>query len=211
MGCCVFTKRSQTKCTTELYISRESYRLIYFHSKQSRMEYLSSTSWSSPNNKNNVRPNDSYFKMIIKAIISSPTGRIALHEIYNYIRKNYPYFTKVNPTSWKNSIRHNLSIHECFIKVGKCKERKGHYRAIHPANIFDFSKGDFHRRKAKAKARDQVPVGTGPQNAALPKARPKEMLRRMPTLPSSTHHTGVYKGSSNDRSLKFNIINLLNQ
>ena len=99
------------------------------------------------------RPNDSYFVMIGKAIVSSPMGRLALHEIYNYIKKNYPYFKRVNPTGWRSGVRHNLSLHECFIKVGKCKERKGHYWGIHPANIQDFCRGDFHHRRAKAKAR----------------------------------------------------------
>ena len=184
------------------------------------MEYLSSTSWSSPN-KSNVRPNDSYFVMIGKAIISSPTGRMALHEIYNYIRKNYPYFKKVNPTGWKNSVRHNLSLHECFIKVGKCEECKGHYWAIHPANILDFSRGDFHRRKAKAKARLEQSLET--QKVILPKEmlwrsyQPYSILQWLPMmynyhypiLPSSTRPTGVCKGSTNDKSLKFNIINLI--
>ena len=181
------------------------------------MESLCSSSWSSPNNKSNVRPNDSYFVMIGKAIISSPTGRMALHEIYNYIRKNYPYFKKVNPTGWKNSIRHNLSLHECFIKVGKCKECKGHYWAIHPANILDFSRGDFHRRRAKAKARLEQSMEI--QKTTLPKEmlwnyQPCSVLQWLPMMhnplsPSSTRPTGACKGSTNDRSLKFNIINLI--
>lgn len=162
-----------------------------------------------------IRPNESYFVMIGKAIVSSPTRRMALHEIYNYIRKNYPYFKKVNPTGWKNSVRHNLSLHECFIKVGKCEECKGHYWAIHPANIQDFSRGDFHRRKAKAKARLEHVM------EAKKMALPKEMLWNYHTCSTlqwppvtdnnyqPTQPVGTCKGSTNDKSLKFNIINLI--
>ena len=179
---------------------------------------MCSPSWSSPNKKSDVRPNDSYFVMIGKAIISSPTGRMALHEIYSYIRKNYPYFKKVNPTGWKNSVRHNLSLHECFIKVGKCEECKGHYWAIHPANMLDFSRGDFHRRRAKAKARlEQSTEKTAQRKEMFWNYQPYSILQWLPMmynyhnplLPSLTHPTGVCKGSTNDRSLKFNIINLI--
>lgn len=180
------------------------------------MENLCSGSWSSADSKSNIRPNDSYFVMIGKAIVSSPSGRMALHEIYSYIRKNYPYFKVVNPTGWKNSVRHNLSLHECFIKVGKCEECKGHYWAIHPANFLDFCRGDFHRRRAKAKARLEQTMET--QMTALPKEvlwnyQPYPPLQWAPMmynlLPSSTHPVGVCKGSTNDKSLKFNIVNLI--
>lgn len=168
----------------------------------------------------NVRPNDSYFAMIGKAIISSPTGRMALHEIYNYIRKNYPYYKRVNPAGWKNSVRHNLSLNECFIKAGKCEECKGHYWAIHPANIQDFSRGDFNRRKAKAKAR--LEQATETQNAALsnriqlwahqhyyPSIQWPFPVSNYPPPLSNDPEEGS-KGPTNDKLLKFNISNLIN-
>ena len=161
----------------------------------------------------NIRPNDSYFVMIGKAIVSSPTGRLALNEIYNYIKKNYPYFKRVNPTGWKNSVRHNLSLHECFIKVGKCEECKGHYWGVHPANIQDFARGDFRRRKAKAKARQGQAIEV--QGAALPKAGMLWNYQRCSIIqwPSNflslSAHQETRNGSTDAKSLKFNISNLI--
>lgn len=180
------------------------------------MENLSREIWSRDDG-GEMRPKDSYFVMIGKAIVSSPRGRMALHEIYNYVRKKYPYFHKVNPTGWKNSIRHNLSLHECFIKVGKCEETKGHYWAIHPANIQDFSRGDFHRKKAKTKAKLEQTM-----EAALAKGLFLDYhhysTSQWPSttynyhyLPSSSSNypNGTCIGPTSDKSLKFNICNLI--
>ncbi|VDP97080.1 unnamed protein product [Trichobilharzia regenti] len=41
-----------------------------------------------------------------------------LSEIYQWIQLRYPYFRTRGP-GWRNSIRHNLSLNDCFIKVGK--------------------------------------------------------------------------------------------
>ena len=44
---------------------------------------------------------------------------------------------------WKNSVRHNLSLNECFIKLPKALGRpgKGHYWTIDPAQEFMFEEG----------------------------------------------------------------------
>ena len=48
---------------------------------------------------------------------------------------------------WRNSVRHNLSLNDCFIKAGRCEDGKGNYWAIHPANMQDFLRGDFRQRR----------------------------------------------------------------
>ncbi|KYO41182.1 forkhead box Q2 [Alligator mississippiensis] len=98
------------------------------------------------------KPNQSYIALISTAILSSPEKKLLLSDIYQWIMDNYPYF-KNKEKSWRNSVRHNLSLNECFIKAGRSDNGKGHFWAIHPANLEDFSKGDYHRRRARRRIR----------------------------------------------------------
>lgn len=49
---------------------------------------------------------------------------------------------------WKNSVRHNLSLNECFIKLPKGLGRpgKGHYWTVDPASELMFEESSFRRR-----------------------------------------------------------------
>nr|XP_046912398.1 hepatocyte nuclear factor 3-beta-like [Dermatophagoides farinae] len=86
------------------------------------------------------------------AILSMPDEKMVLADIYQYILDNYSYFRNRGP-GWRNSIRHNLSLNDCFVKSTRSANGKGHFWAIHPANLEDFKKGDFRRRKAQRKVR----------------------------------------------------------
>nr|XP_016849688.1 PREDICTED: forkhead box protein D2-like [Anolis carolinensis] len=96
------------------------------------------------------KPPLSYVALIAKAILASPSKKLGLAAIYRYIEENFPYYRKQSQ-SWRNSIRHNLSLNDCFVKVGRCEDGKGNYWSIHPTNINDFVLGDFrqHRRSHK--------------------------------------------------------------
>ena len=98
------------------------------------------------------KPTLSYIALISMAILSSPAQRMLLSEIYSWIAKNYPYY-KQKDRSWRNSIRHNLSLNECFVKAGRSENGKGNYWTIHPANTIDFGQGDFRRRRARRRVR----------------------------------------------------------
>ncbi|EAL41298.3 AGAP000069-PA [Anopheles gambiae str. PEST] len=98
------------------------------------------------------KPQYSYIGLIAIAILSSPEKKLVLSDIYQHILDNYSYFRSRGP-GWRNSIRHNLSLNDCFIKAGRSAHGKGHYWAVHPANVEDFLKGDFRRRKAQRKVR----------------------------------------------------------
>ncbi|KAF6208080.1 hypothetical protein GE061_016530 [Apolygus lucorum] len=101
------------------------------------------------------KPQHSYIGLIAMAILSSPEYKLVLSDIYQYILDHYPYFRTRGP-GWRNSIRHNLSLNDCFVKAGRSANGKGHYWAIHPANVEDFKKGDFRRRKAQRKVRKHM-------------------------------------------------------
>lgn len=93
-----------------------------------------------------IKPSMSYIALIAKAILESQHKRLSLGSIYMWIEKNYPYYLNKGQ-GWRNSVRHNLSLNDCFIKAGRCEDGKGNYWAIHPANIQDFMRGDFRQRR----------------------------------------------------------------
>ncbi|KAL7648040.1 UNVERIFIED_CONTAM: hypothetical protein RMT77_001657 [Armadillidium vulgare] len=101
------------------------------------------------------KPQHSYIGLIAMAILSSPEKKLVLSDIYAYILENYAYFRSRGP-GWRNSIRHNLSLNDCFVKAGRSANGKGHYWAIHPANIDDFARGDFRRRRAQRRVRKHL-------------------------------------------------------
>ena len=65
------------------------------------------------------RPKMPYRRLIIQALISSPTRSLSLRDIYTWIESTYPYFLYDQRKSWKNAVRHNLSIQRAFKKIPK--------------------------------------------------------------------------------------------
>ncbi|XP_058393498.1 LOW QUALITY PROTEIN: forkhead box protein O6-like [Diceros bicornis minor] len=65
--------------------------------------------------------NLSYADLITKAIESAPDKRLTLSQIYDWMVRYMPYFKDKGDSNssagWKNSIRHNLSLHTRFIRV----------------------------------------------------------------------------------------------
>ena len=92
------------------------------------------------------KPPYSYIALIMMAIQAQPPKRATLNEIYQFLQERFPFF-RGSYTGWKNSVRHNLSLNECFIKLPKGLGRpgKGHYWTIDPAAEFMFEEGSFRR------------------------------------------------------------------
>nr|XP_040039303.1 forkhead box Q2 [Gasterosteus aculeatus aculeatus] len=98
------------------------------------------------------KPNQSYIALISKAILASKQKKLLLCDIYQWIMDQYPYF-KSKDKNWRNSVRHNLSLNDCFVKAGRSDNGKGHFWAIHPTNYRDFSNGDYQCRRARRRVR----------------------------------------------------------
>nr|XP_003221447.1 PREDICTED: forkhead box protein M1 isoform X1 [Anolis carolinensis]XP_008109536.1 PREDICTED: forkhead box protein M1 isoform X1 [Anolis carolinensis]XP_008109537.1 PREDICTED: forkhead box protein M1 isoform X1 [Anolis carolinensis] len=77
------------------------------------------------------RPPYSYMAMIQFAINSTEKNRMMLKDIYTWIENHFPYFKHVAKPGWKNSIRHNLSLHDMFVRETSANGKISFW-TIHP-------------------------------------------------------------------------------
>ncbi|XP_051968091.1 forkhead box protein I2-like [Xyrauchen texanus] len=99
-----------------------------------------------------VRPPYSYSALIAMAIQNVQDKKLTLSQIYQYVADNFPFYKK-SKAGWQNSIRHNLSLNDCFKKVARDEDDpgKGNYWTLDPNCEKMFDNGNF-RRKRKRRA-----------------------------------------------------------
>lgn len=96
------------------------------------------------------KPPYSYISLTAMAIWSSPERMLTLSEIYRFITDRFPYY-RYNTQRWQNSLRHNLSFNDCFVKVPRNPDRpgKGAYWTLHPQAFDMFENGSLLRRRKR--------------------------------------------------------------
>jgi len=121
----------------------------------------------------------SYADLITMALERAPSKQMTLAEIYDWIVANIPFFKDKgdhnSSIGWKNSIRHNLSLHDKFSRVTPTNTTKniGAYWTLIPEND-----------ETKTKVRSEMESMSPPASTSVP-SPPSNFRKRSSTMPTN--------------------------
>uniref|UniRef100_A0A667ZJ71 Forkhead box protein P1-B-like n=1 Tax=Myripristis murdjan TaxID=586833 RepID=A0A667ZJ71_9TELE len=99
-----------------------------------------------------VRPPFTYASLIRQWIHIFQSLQLTLNEIYNWFTRTFAYFRR-NAATWKNAVRHNLSLHKCFVRLENVK-----------GAVWTVDEIEFHRRRPQKTTGNGSPMLKNPQN-----------------------------------------------
>ncbi|NXO11363.1 FOXB2 protein, partial [Oriolus oriolus] len=121
------------------------------------------------------KPPYSYISLTAMAIQHSAEKMLPLSDIYKFIMERFPYYRE-HTQRWQNSLRHNLSFNDCFIKIPRRPDQpgKGSFWALHPDCGDMFENGSFLRRRKRfmPAAAAAAAVGRLPQFSSYGSSQP---------------------------------------
>ncbi|MEE6465190.1 hypothetical protein FKM82_006479 [Ascaphus truei] len=159
------------------------------------------------------KPPYSYIALIAMAIRDSTSGRLTLAEINDYLMKKFPFF-RGSYTGWRNSVRHNLSLNDCFVKVLRDPSRpwgKDNYWMLNPNSEYTFADGVFRRRRKRLNRatkcmKEQDLPEQQPHHPLMPSgaasASTAPSASRLLIAPSSPPSSSTTSSSNTNRSAK---------
>ncbi|KAL2774186.1 forkhead box protein I3, partial [Daubentonia madagascariensis] len=161
-----------------------------------------------------VRPPYSYSALIAMAIQSAPERKLTLSHIYQFVADSFPFYQR-SKAGWQNSIRHNLSLNDCFKKVPRDEDDpgKGNYWTLDPNCEKMFDNGNFRRKRKRrsevsssstvaagtSKSEERLSSGLGSAVGGKPEGdSPSSLLRpsQSPEPPEGTKSTASSPGGS---------------
>lgn len=168
--------------------------------------------------RRNAWGNLSYADLITQAISSAGDNRLTLSQIYEWMVQNVPYFKDKGDSNssagWKNSIRHNLSLHNRFMRVQNEGTGKSSWWMLNPdakpgksvrrrAASMETSKYEKRRGRARKRVeaiRQQAALGlaTNPLNDATPSPS-SSVSENLDSFPESPLHSGNFQLSPDFR------------
>ncbi|XP_030798531.1 forkhead box protein E3 [Rhinopithecus roxellana] len=115
------------------------------------------------------KPPYSYIALIAMALAHAPGRRLTLAAIYRFITERFAFY-RDSPRKWQNSIRHNLTLNDCFVKVPRepGNPGKGNYWTLDPAAADMFDNGSFLRRRKRFKRAELPAHAAAPPGPPLP-------------------------------------------